>query len=298
MHRLLKRQIERHAGGPDAVPSGMQPLIVAVDEAYHQFDTDRAMLERSLELSSGELLDANRAMRAQSLELERSNGELEEFAYVASHDLQEPLRTIQSYLQLFERRHGDLLDGDAREFIDFAIGGAVRMRQLITDLLAYARVSSEAAPFEPTDVTQVVDEVVAALKVAVEEAGASVVYEKLPNVAVDKRQIAQLFQNLIANAIKFRRDGPPQVIVRARRDGEEWRFSVEDNGIGMEPKHAEKIFVIFKRLHGRDDFAGTGIGLAICKKIVERHGGRIWVESETGSGSTFLFTIPVREDRP
>lgn len=296
MHRLLKRQLERHASGPDAVAADMQSLIAAVDEAYHQFDTDRALLERSLELSSDELIEANRAMRAQSVELERSNKELEEFAYVASHDLQEPLRTIQSYLQLFERRHGEHLEGDAREFVDFAIGGAVRMRQLIVDLLTYARVSSQAEPFEPTDVTQVVDEVVGGLKVAIEEAGASVVYEKLPNVMVDKRQIAQLLQNLIVNAIKFRRQEAPRITVKAREDGNQWLFSVEDNGIGMEPKYAEKIFVIFQRLHGRDEFAGTGIGLAICKKIVGRHGGKIWVEASTDVGSTFFFTIPVRED--
>jgi light-regulated signal transduction histidine kinase (bacteriophytochrome) len=225
-------------------------------------------------------------------ELRRSNEELERFAYVASHDLQEPLRTVTSYMQLLSRRYRDQLGGDAAEFIDFAVGGAKRMQRLIEDLLAFSRLGTRGGAFAPTDANTVLDAVVRSLRAAIEDGRAAVTSDPLPLVLVDPGQFEQLVTNLVANALKFRGAAPPAVHVGAERVGRFWRFSVRDNGIGIDPQFAERIFVIFQRLHGREDYPGTGIGLAVCKKIVERHGGRIWVSSTPDSGATFFFTIP------
>ena len=190
------------------------------------------------------------------------------------------------------------LDANADEFIAYAVDGANRMQRLINDLLAYSRVGTRGKEFEPTDCTAVFDQALANLKVAIEESGAVVTRDPLPTVMADKLQIGQLFQNLIGNAIKYHGDEPPRVHVSAEQKGNEWVFSVRDNGIGIDPQYAERIFVIFQRLHTREEYPGTGIGLAICKKIVERHGGRIWVESQLGSGATFYFTIPMGNNGP
>jgi light-regulated signal transduction histidine kinase (bacteriophytochrome) len=294
VHPLLKRQLRRQ--GIEEVPEDWSSFVQAVNDAYEQNDADRSMLERSLELSSTELLELNAQMRDRAQELARSNAELEQFAYVASHDLQEPLRTITSYLQLIERRYKHKLDDDAAEFIDYTVQASRVMQQLIRDLLSLARVTSRAKPPEPTDLARVLDEVETALDTAISESGAEIVREPLPTVLADAGQLRQLLQNLVSNALKFRGSKPPRVVVSAERTGEEWRVAVVDNGIGIEPKYKERVFEIFKRLHRSEEYSGTGIGLAVCKKIVERHGGRIWLESEPGEGATFSFTVPAVGD--
>ncbi|HEX8274216.1 MAG TPA: PAS domain S-box protein [Longimicrobiaceae bacterium] len=234
-------------------------------------------------------------LAARSEELERSNRELEQFAYVASHDLQEPLRMVASYTQLLARRYRGRLDEDAEEFIGYAVDGVTRMQALINDLLAYSRVGTRGGSFEPVEVDAVLERVLASLGPAMEDAGATVTHDPLPTVPGDPVQLGQLLQNLVANAVKFRGEAPPRVHVSAERDGDGWTFSVADNGIGIDPEYADRIFVIFQRLHTRAEYPGTGIGLAICKKIVERHGGRIWFEPAPGGGTVFRFTLPDRE---
>lgn len=224
-------------------------------------------------------------------ELIRSNTELQDFAYVASHDLQEPLRMVSSYLQLLERRYKDQLDQDADEFIAYAVDGATRMQTMINDLLSYSRITTKAKPFRPVDSESVFKQAVANLGIAIEENSAVVDHSPLPSVLADESQLERLFQNLIGNAIKFHGEKPPEIHVAVEPNGGDWLFSVKDNGIGIDPDYNERIFKIFNRLHNKTDYPGTGIGLAECKKIVERHGGRIWVESEPGKGSTFYFTI-------
>jgi light-regulated signal transduction histidine kinase (bacteriophytochrome) len=234
---------------------------------------------------------AEEALKVRTEELARSNRDLEQFAYVASHDLQEPLRMVTSYVQLLAKRYKGKLDSDADEFIGFAEDGAIRMWKLINDLLTYSRVGTHGKGLEPTDCEMALNQSLDNLKVAMEENGALVTHDPLPTVMADNPQLVQLFQNLIGNAIKFRGDEAPRVHVSASRNGNGWTFSVRDNGIGIAPEYAKRIFVIFQRLHSREKYAGTGIGLSICKKIVERHGGRIWVESELGKGTTFYFTL-------
>jgi PAS domain S-box-containing protein len=236
---------------------------------------------------------AQEALKQQAAELARSNADLQQFAYVASHDLQEPLRMVISYMQILSDQYKGKLDADADECIGFAVEGAVRMRQLIVGLLAYSRLSTTAQPLVQTDLMAVLNDVQANLDVAINESGAVITTDPLPSVLADPLQMGQLFQNLIGNAITFRGEKPPRIHVAAKLEESSWLFSVSDNGIGIQPEHYERIFVIFQRLHDRMQYKGTGIGLAICKKIVDRRGGRIWVESRPGQGSTFFFTIPI-----
>ncbi|MGH2390547.1 MAG: ATP-binding protein [Chloroflexota bacterium] len=238
--------------------------------------------------------EAEAALKANKQELERSNAELQQFAYVASHDLQEPLRTISSYLQLLHRRYkGKELDDNADEFITFAVDGAKRMQALIQDLLSYSRVGKRDTAFAPTDSGALAAEVVSALQATIGEKGAVVEYDELPVVLGDASQLRQLLQNLVGNALKFC-EKAPAIRISAKPHGEQWWFTVRDNGIGLDPVHAERIFVIFQRLHTREEYDGTGIGLALCRKIVERHGGRIWVESRPGRGAAFHFLLPAQ----
>ncbi len=229
-------------------------------------------------------------------DLKRSNAELEQFAYVASHDLQEPLRMVSSYVQLLAQRYEGKLDHDADDFIGYAVDGANRMQILIDDLLIYSRVGTQGKPFEPTNCETVLEQVLTNLKIAIEDSYAMITHDPLPIVMGDDSQFTQLLQNLISNAIKFQGDEPPCIHISAEQKGDEWEFCVVDNGIGIKPEFFERIFVIFQRLHGREEYTGTGIGLALSKKIVERHGGKIWVESEPGEGTTFCFTIPIERD--
>jgi PAS domain S-box-containing protein len=239
----------------------------------------------------GVSVDITERKRAEE-ELQRSNAELQQFAYVASHDLQEPLRMVSSYTQLLAECYQGQLDAQADKFIAFATEGATRMQQLLEDLLDYSRVSRRPQPFEPINCTTILKDVLTDLAVTMQESSAVVTADSLPTVLGDRTQLRQLLQNLISNAIKFRREEPPLVHISAEPQEDFWLFTVRDNGIGIDPQFAERIFVLFQRLHSRQEYPGTGIGLAICKKIVERHAGRIWVESHLGEGSTFYFTLP------
>ena len=230
------------------------------------------------------------------MELERSNADLQQFAYAASHDLSEPLRMVSSYVQLLAKRYKDKLDSDADEFIDFAIDGTARMQALIDGLLIYSRAGTADYSHEPVDCSKVLHDTLMTLHASLRETGASVNAGPLPTVQGDPTQFFQLFQNLISNAIKFAGDDPPRIEIEATKEDGQWRFRVADNGIGIDPAHAERIFAVFQRLHGRGEYPGSGVGLAICKRIVERHHGRIWVESPPEGGSTFYFTIPA-DDR-
>jgi light-regulated signal transduction histidine kinase (bacteriophytochrome) len=264
--------------------------------ADEELRNHRDRLARANEVLHAEIAERERAeatLRRTAEDLARSNRDLEQFAYVASHDLQEPVRMVSVYVQLLQRRYGDRLDDRARQYIGRVADGARHMQTLIKDLLAYARAGTVHKELQPVDCGAAFDRAADHLAEAVREARAEVTRGALPVVRGDATQLAQLFQNLIGNAIKFRSDRPARVRVAAERAGDCWQLSVRDNGIGIDPRYHDRLFTIFERLHGRDEYPGTGIGLAICKRIVERHGGRIWLESEPGQGTTFFFTLPI-----
>ena len=240
-----------------------------------------------------ELRLAHAELEQRRRELEASNRELEAFAYAASHDLREPLRTVSSYMQLLQRRYSEALEKKAQGYIDTAVDATVRMGTLIDDLLRLSRVTTQGAEPRLVSCGAALAGALANLEVAISEAGAVIDRdEELPSVMADESQLIMLFQNLVGNAIKFRGDEPPRIAISAMREGDFWRLLVADNGIGMEPRYSERIFKVFQRLHTRTDYQGTGVGLALCKRVVERHGGKIWVESEEAKGSTFHFTLP------
>lgn len=246
-------------------------------------------------LSSGEDITERKKtddkLRRLTSELKRSNADLQQFAYTASHDLQEPLRVVAGFVRLLEKRYKDKLDEKAHEFIDYTVDGVTRMQMLIKDLLAYSQVSTKGHIFKTTNCSVALEEAIWNLHTAIEVSSTEITYDLLPTVIGDYSQLIRLFQNLIGNAIKFRGSEPLKIHISAEQKENEWVFSVKDNGIGIDPKFFDRIFVIFQRLHTRDEYDGTGIGLSICKKIVERHGGKIWVESEHGKGSTFYFSL-------
>ena len=236
---------------------------------------------------------AEEEIRGYAETLKRSNEELEQFAYVASHDLQEPLRAVSSFSQLLAKRYQGKLDTDADEFISFIVNGAKRMQTLINDLLAFSRLGTRGQPFAPVAGEEVLQTALVNLDAACTESGALITHDPLPMLLGDSTQLTQLFQNLLSNAMKFRRPKQvPQIHISATPGDGFWQLSVRDNGIGIDPRYFERIFILFQRLHERDTYPGTGIGLAICKKIVERHGGRLWVDSGPETGSCFHFTIP------
>jgi len=272
--------------------NGMLSEIEARDSALVKAQTDLQRHVVDLQKEVSDRQRAEKGLAEKTAELQRSNAELEQFAYVASHDLQEPLRMVSSYTQLLARRYKDRLDGDALEFIGYAVDGVNRMQTLIRDLLQYSRVGTRGKPLNAVECEPVFVDAVKNLQAAIEESGARISHDPLPTVMADDTQLGQLFQNLIGNAIKYRDSKPPEVHMGCKKDGTHWLFFVRDNGIGIDPQYAERIFIIFQRLHAKGEYQGTGIGLSVCKKIVERHGGRIWVESAVGQGATFYFTLP------
>jgi light-regulated signal transduction histidine kinase (bacteriophytochrome) len=233
----------------------------------------------------------SRTVAAHTRALQQANEELRQFAYIVSHDLNEPLRTLRNFLQLFVRRSQHKLDSEDQEYLTFAVEGAERMQQMLADLLAYTKAGGQDLVCAPVDCQALLGRVIDDLHVAIAESGATITHDSLPTVSGDATQLSQLFQNLIGNALKFRGTTPLRVHVSAQPEDSHWRFVVRDNGIGIDPSQAERIFRVFQRLHTRKEYQGTGIGLAICQKIVTRHGGRIWVESAPGQGATFCFTI-------
>jgi len=296
---LTNTELQNEIGEKFRAESKLKDLAVSLEEKVSERTVE---LEESRLAALNMMEDANEAKKAaeaakeeldlQAKKLVRSNKELEQFAYVASHDLQEPLRTVGSFVQLLAQRYQGKLDGQADEFIQFAVDGVSRMRQLINDLLVFSRVETKGGQFVPTDCELVLGEVLSNLKASIEASEARITHDPMPMIKADKVQLSQVFQNLIGNAIKFKGKNAPVIHIGVNEQNDDWLFSVKDNGIGFDPEFSEKVFIIFQRLHTREEYPGTGIGLSLCKKIIERHGGKIWVDSAPEKGSTFNFTIP------
>jgi signal transduction histidine kinase len=292
--RLSKGDLEARSGVPPG-PGELGQLARSFDEMAASLQQHIAELQGAQAELKALNEDLEQRVLERTTELRRSNEDLEQFAYVASHDLQEPLRMITSYVTLLRQREGSKLDQNSQQFLSFALEGATRMQQFIQDLLAYSRVGKQGRTFEPVATHEACAAALANLQVAIEKAGAEVTRDTLPTVKGDLSLLTQLFQNLVGNALKFRGEAPMKIHIGCQRKGAFWEFAMRDNGIGIAPQDFERIFIVFQRLHSPEKFPGTGIGLSVCKKIVERHGGRIWVESRPGKGATFLFTIPATE---
>ncbi|MGW0804286.1 sensor histidine kinase [Nonomuraea sp. NPDC002799] len=278
-----------------------QVRAVAAGDFDHTLHVDRpaelAELSSHIDSMRARIVSAWRTADDQAGELRRSNGDLEQFAYVASHDLQEPLRKVASFTQMLEQRYGPQLDDRARQYIHYAVDGAKRMQLLINDLLDFSRVGRVTGEKSVVDSGAALSRALDNLSATIEDTGATVTRDDLPEVTGNRLQLTQLFQNLIENAVKFRSEEPPRVHIGVRRDGDLWEFTCSDNGIGVEPKYADRIFLIFQRLHPRDVYPGTGIGLALCRKIVEYHGGQLWLDGDAeGPGATFRWTLPATGD--
>ena len=291
------------AGNRHVVTSGRQEILNLLLSTYESaVRQNRQLIEtqRELEILNEELenrvAERTRELAQRAEELARSSAELERLAYITAHDLQEPLRSVASFTQLLARRYQGKFDQEADRFISRSVAGVERMKQLLGSLLAYLQVSSRDQTLTPVRCAELLDRVLDGLKITLQESGAVVTHDPLPTVRADAAQLTQILQNLIENAIKFRGDRPPEIHLSAERQDSGWIFAVRDKGIGLEARYAGRIFDLFERLHARGEYEGTGMGLAICKKIAENHGGRIWVESEPGKGSTFFFTIPDRGD--
>lgn len=301
MHRdafVAEPQARRMGIGRDLYGMRKNGTQVPVEIGLNPIQTSDGLMILSAITDISERKRAIEALAARGVELQRSNADLEQFAYVASHDLQEPLRMVSSYTELLAEHYKDKLDEKAEKYIHYTIDGAKRMQQLVKDLLAYSRVDSQAKT--PTIIKSeiVVQDVLGRLKVAIEESHAQIAFEGLPAIRADTVQIAQVFQNLIGNALKFHGEGAPEIHIGAERKNDKWVFRVEDNGIGIDRQYADRVFQMFQRLHERGRYTGSGIGLAIAKKIVERHGGRIWFDSKPEHGTTFYFTIPAIQGEP
>ncbi|MCJ7489674.1 MAG: ATP-binding protein [Thermoplasmata archaeon] len=296
--RSVSKPIQELIGASRAIAAGDLDGHIDVttrDEIGELADTFNEMVSNLKEYRDdleGKIKDRTMELAKTNEDLKRSNDELQQFAYVASHDLQEPLRMIASYMELLSRRYVGKLDKDADEFIGFAVDGANRLQRMINDLLVFSRIETKGKPFVRVDCNEILNESIQNLKMAIEDSGAVITSDPLPTTAFgDESQLTMLFQNLLGNAVKFRGEEAPRIHVSAERRTGEWMFTVSDNGIGIAPEYSERIFAVFQRLHAGPKHSGPGIGLAICKKIVERHGGRIWTESEPGKGSRFNFTL-------
>jgi light-regulated signal transduction histidine kinase (bacteriophytochrome) len=290
--------LEDFAAEKARLESTQKAMINILDD----FDAEKVKVEAAnaeLRRENAERAAAEAALRDKTEALGRSNADLEQFAYVASHDLQEPLRMVSSYMQLFEKRYKGALDGQADKYIAYAVDGAKRMQALIAGLLEYSRIGRQEEPPAPVDTGVALEQALANLRSALDESKAVVTHEAMPRVIGNSAQITRVFQNLLGNAVKFRRpDQSPRIHVAARIRANDVLFSVRDNGIGIDPQYSDRVFVIFQRLHTRTEYPGTGIGLSVCKKVVERHGGRIWLESQPGAGTTFSFTLPTTQEHP
>jgi signal transduction histidine kinase len=295
----LGQEARRVSGGDFETPMSNVSGAREIVEVGADVDTMRELIVaelREAQAARGRLQEQAMALERSNVELERSNVELEQFAYVASHDLQEPLRKVTSFCQALESRYRGQLDDRADQYIHFAVDGAKRMQILINDLLAFSRVGRGESPHELIDLSEVVADVRSSMSRALDEADARVLTADLPVVRGDSALLASVFQNLIANAVKFRGPQPPLIRIDARRNNDDWEFSCSDNGIGIGPEYAERIFVIFQRLHSKESYPGTGIGLALCRKIVEHHGGSIWLDTDYVGGTRIRFTLPISEE--